>query len=350
MSPFRLAFIGVDHPHGAGWRALLPHFASEIELTALVPAFGGGITSLEERYAAVPRHATVAHLLEQATFDGAIVCLPNAEAPAVVAALAGAGKHVLVEKPGAASAADWAPAAEACARQRIAFQSGYLWRYDPGAERLRTMLADGRFGKLISVQISQLTSDVRRRGPDHYLFDPAVSGHGFFNWLGCHMLDLVPYLTGQTVVAVTARVGCFGATPCAVEDGGTVVLELDGGALVTFTGGYWLPRWSGEMGWTLHGSERWVHWDPTQAGTGGVLRIHGPQPQFHAMEETFTLPEDATTGYGGARAVQLIRDWITTAQTGIDRGRNSAASMGQTLQLLDRVYQSSQEGRRLAWR
>ena len=69
------------------------------------------------------------------------------------------------------------------------------------------MIADGRFGKLISIEIGQFTSDVARRGPDHYLFDPEQSGRGFFNWLGCHWLDLVPYLTGERSRGGTARVG-----------------------------------------------------------------------------------------------------------------------------------------------
>ena len=32
--PFRLAFVGVDHPHGAGWRELLPHFPDDIAVSS----------------------------------------------------------------------------------------------------------------------------------------------------------------------------------------------------------------------------------------------------------------------------------------------------------------------------
>src|SRR4051794_34486131 len=129
--PFRLAFLGVDHPHGAGWRELLPHFGDEVEITALVPAFGGAVASLEERHAAAPRFEDVNQLLLDGTFDGAVVCLPNAETPAVVTALAKAGKHVLMEKPGGGAEADFAPAAKALTDSGVAFQAGYLWRYDP---------------------------------------------------------------------------------------------------------------------------------------------------------------------------------------------------------------------------
>jgi predicted dehydrogenase len=347
MTPFRIAFIGVDHPHGAGWRELLPHFGDDVTVTAIVPRFGGSVASLEERHAQAPRFDTVDGLLSYGEFDGAMVCVPNSETPAATIALAKAGKHVLIEKPGGASAAAFAPAAEALNKAGVAFQCGYLWRYDPGADRLRAMIAEGRFGKLISIEIGLFTSDVARRGPEHYLFDKAQSGRGFFNWLGCHWIDLVPYLTQDTVVAVTARVGRFGATPVDVEDGGTVILETAGGTLVTLTGGYWLPRWTGETWMSLRGERRWLRWEPTAAGTGGVFRIHGPQPQFHAMEETFTLPADTMSGYGGKRGVHLIRDWIESARSGANRCRNTVDSVMRTLRLLDAVYRSSEEGRRV---
>ena len=41
--PFRLAFLGVDHPHGAAWRESLFQLGGEVEFTALVPEFPGSI-------------------------------------------------------------------------------------------------------------------------------------------------------------------------------------------------------------------------------------------------------------------------------------------------------------------
>jgi predicted dehydrogenase len=346
-APFRIACIGIDHPHGAAWRELLPHVGVPVEVAAIVPAFGGAVASLEEKYARVPRFAGVDQLLGGVKFDGALVCLPNRETPGVVRMLAAAGKHILMEKPGAATMADFAPAAEAIRAAGVAFQTGYLWRYDAGAERIRSMIGDGRFGKLISIEIGQFTSDVARRGPDHYLFDADESGRGFFSWLGCHWIDVVPFFTGDRITAVTARVGCFGSSTIPVEDGGTVILELAGGTLVTITGGYWLPRWTGELVVSLRGSERWVRWEPSASGTGGRFTIHGPQPQFHAMEETFDLPPDGTPGYGGSRGVATIRDWIEQARSGRTICRNTLDSTLETLRVLDAVYQSSDEGRRI---
>ena len=332
-----------------GWRESLRQVLDAVEITALVPAFDNGTTSLEQRYTDLPRFETVEALLRDGgdLFDGALVCLPNNTGPEAVIQLAQAGKHVLLEKPGAANAADAQRMAEAVRTTGVAFQAGYMWRYEEGANRLRDMMADGSFGKLISLEMTWTTSNVFRRDPGHYLFDPKVSGPvGFFNWLGCHHLDLLSYVTSQTVTGVTARVGNFGGTPIDMEDGGSAILDLSGGGLATFTGGYWHPRWLNDIQWNLRGTQRWVHWDPSRTGTGGVLEIHGPQPQFMAMEETFELPPDDTPGYGGKAMVALLRDWVRCAHEGGDC-RNTPESMVAVLETIDRIYESSRSGRRV---
>ena len=198
---FRLAMIGVDHPHGAGWRELILNMDADIEFVAVVPRFAGGLASLEEQLADLPRFETTAQLVEWGRFDGALVCLPNDEGPGTVQQLAEAGKHVLAEKPLAGSASAVSAALDAVDLADVAFQTGYMWRYDDCTNRLRRMVTDGQFGKLINVEMTFVTSDVTRRGPTHYLFNRERSGAGFFNWLACHYLDLLLYVTDADVTA-----------------------------------------------------------------------------------------------------------------------------------------------------
>ena len=346
----RLAFLGIDHPHGAHWRQTLGNLADQIEIVAFVPGFGGGLASLEERFAGLPRFDTVEQLIAWNNFDAAIVCLSNRDGPPAMVQLAKAGKHVLAEKPVGRSAEEARPIVDAVQSSGIAFQTGYMWRYDDLANRLKRMVEQRAFGKLISVETAFVTSDIARRGPSHYLFDPDQSGGGFFSWLACHFLDALFYVTGQAVVGVTSRAGVYGGTPSPVEDGGIAILDLEGGAIASFLGGYWLPRWAGESGWTIRGTERWVRWDPMRKATGGALEIHGPQPQWHAMEDTFTLPEDKTPGYGGKKNVNLILDWLDCIRTGRRDNRNTARSMVATLELIDAIYTSSREGKRIECR
>ena len=69
--PLRLAFLGIDHPHGAHWRQQLANFSGEAQIVAFVPSFGGGTASLEEHYAGLPRFDSVKALLSGADFDAA---------------------------------------------------------------------------------------------------------------------------------------------------------------------------------------------------------------------------------------------------------------------------------------
>jgi predicted dehydrogenase len=343
----RLALVGVDHPHGAHWRQSLGNFADRLRITAVVPAFGGATASLEEKLAGVPRFADVDALVVGGEFDAALVCLPNDEAPSALVKLAAAGKHVLTEKPIGKTAADLDAVIAALRCKKLAFQNGYMWRYDCAAERLREMVRDRRFGRIINVEMLFVTSDIRRRGADHYLFDPAKSGSGFLSWLGVHHLDLLSFVVEQRIVGVTARTGVFGGVATEVEDGGALLLDLEGGGLATFLGGYWLPRWAGENRFTIRGTERWVEWHPTRPGTSGVLEIHGPQPQWHAMEETFSIAADPTPGYGGIRGVRLIDDWLRAIAEGGRDCRNTPESARSVLEILDAAYESSRSGRRI---
>ena len=62
----RIAVLGIDHPHGMGWRESLTHVADELEITALMPAFDNATASLEERLAKLPRFDSVDALLNKA--------------------------------------------------------------------------------------------------------------------------------------------------------------------------------------------------------------------------------------------------------------------------------------------
>ena len=77
-----------------------------------------------------------------------------------------------------------------------------------------------------------------------------------------------------------------------------------------------------------------------------MLEIHGPQPQWYATEEVFTVEPDETPGYGGRNGVALVTDWIEAAEKG-EACRNTTSSMTDVLELIEMIYQASSEGRRV---
>ena len=312
----RLAFLGIDHPHGAHWRQQLANFAGEAQIVAFVPSFGGGTASLEERYAELPRFDSVAALLKGANSMRPSFAFPTAKVRRRSSSWRAPASMCWPKSRSRPGRPTPGSIAEAVEKSGVAFQTGYMWRYDDIANRLKRMVEQGAFGKLISVEMTFATSDVARRGADHYLFDPAASGGGFFSWLACHWLDTLLYVTGQAIVGVTARTGVFGATPTKVEDGGAAIFDLAGGGIATFVGGYWHPRWAGESRWAIRGSQRWVHWDAARKGTGGVARNPRPAAAVACDGRRLHSPaEDKTPGYGGDKGFLLVQDWLDCIRT-----------------------------------
>ncbi|MBX3412522.1 MAG: hypothetical protein KF708_07530 [Pirellulales bacterium] len=71
------------------------------------------------------------------------------------------------------------------------------------------------------------------------------------------------------------------------------------------------------------------------------------------MDESFTLPADATACYGGVRTLDLLRDWYDAAEKKNSTGRqsrNTPESTVAVLDLIDVIYRSSAAGRRLECR
>ena len=68
------------------------------------------------------------------------------------------------------------------------------------------------------------------------------------------------------------------------------------------------------------------------------------------MEEIFTTPEDKTPGYGGIRGLLLVQDWFDCIRTGRRDNRGAARPMLAVLELIDTIFQSSREGRRIECR
>ena len=114
----------------------------------------------------------------------------------------------------------------------------------------------------------------RHGGPETWSVDPGA-GTWFFDKnraamgamadLGIHKTDLIQYLTGQTVVEVSASLSTLDkkfadGSPITVDDNAFCIYHLSGGAVGTMT-----------VSWTDYGPED----NSTQIfGTEGVLRIY----------------------------------------------------------------------------
>lgn len=345
---FRIAMIGVDYPHAAAWRESLS-LMDNVELVAMArgpfdgqgssgaaaPVIGAkGIT-----HKPVPVFDNFDDLMKKAEFDGAMVMLANSEKPDVCVRLAEAKKLIFAEKPVARNAQEMERIVQALEKNRVGFSTGYTWRFHPVMTVVRDRIRNGEFGRPYAMQVRMLTSSVEDRGPAHFLFNKDYSGSGMIGWLGCHPIDLMLFFFDQKVKSVTGKVGHIGEPKVAVEDGGTAILEFADGALAVLTCGFYLKKFYGDTLYSLQGTNAWADWI-TRPARLRYMRKDMPGP----VEEEHELPDIG--GYGGQVALDLINDWIESARNGRP-SVNSARNALRVLQIVDAVYRSSEEGRRV---
>lgn len=96
--------------------------------------------------------ATDPAALAEADVDAVVIATGGSHG-ALAASLAGAGKHLLVEKPLCYTAREAADIVRARDRHGVVVQVGYMKRYDPAYRRARALLADGAAPRLVQVTV-----------------------------------------------------------------------------------------------------------------------------------------------------------------------------------------------------
>ncbi|HEU5081519.1 MAG TPA: Gfo/Idh/MocA family oxidoreductase [Opitutaceae bacterium] len=128
--------------------------------------------------------------------EAVIVATLNASLAPITLAAVKAGKHVLVEKPGALNAEQLriiqAAAAKTGARVRI----GYNHRFHPALQKARELIDQGALGPMMFMRARY--GHGGRRGYDReWRADPALAGGGELIDQGVHLIDLAGWYLGD---------------------------------------------------------------------------------------------------------------------------------------------------------
>lgn len=171
-------------------------------------------------------YSSIPELVAAGGIDAVIVASPTFTHLDAVRALAGAGLHVLCEKPCGYRAEEAWAAGEAAERAGVVLQIGYWKRFVPSLQELRDRIQRGELGDVSLVSCFQW--DERPPSPAFR----AASGGPMVD-LAVHELDLMRWLTGQEVVALTGHASTVAFDPVMESDPESVavVARLSGGAL-----------------------------------------------------------------------------------------------------------------------
>lgn len=152
-------------------------------------------------------------LLERDDIDVIDVCSPGSSHVEIAVAALAAGKHVLCEKPLANSVEEaerMTAAAEQASSRGIRSMVGFSYRRVPAFTFARDLVAAGRVGEIRQVRALYLQDWlVDENGPMTWRLDKQQAGSGSLGDIGAHAIDIVQFITGQTLDAVSGTLQTF---------------------------------------------------------------------------------------------------------------------------------------------
>ena len=211
----------------------LAHLPDRFRLVACCDTNPERLNAFALRYGTPRKVTDYDAVLAMSDVDVVIVCTPPALHYPMVRAALRAGKHVVCEKPFAASLAEVDSIIAEEARSRGRCMPIFNYRFGDGIARVRHVITSGLAGR----HFVSSAETAKRRGPDYY----AVAWRGkFATELGgvlltqaIHTHDLLLWLIGKP-----AEVACFKTTrvnPIEVEDCAVGTLRMADGSLASIT-------------------------------------------------------------------------------------------------------------------
>ena len=171
---------------------------------------------------AAPFICSTEALLELPHVDAVIVSTPHAELAGIAASALKAGKHVLVEKPGAVSLREMKALRAVADESRCVLRVGCNHRFHPALQRARHWLAEGLIGRTLNIR-ARYGHGGRRGYESEWRANPVSSGGGELIDQGVHLIDLCNWLVGTFELEWADISTQFWQMP--VEDNATLVLR-----------------------------------------------------------------------------------------------------------------------------
>ncbi len=134
------------------------------------------------------------------------ICTPNNVHAEIAIAAAGAGKHIICEKPLARTVEEARAMAAAVKKAGVIHMVAFNYRRTPAVALARKYIEDGRIGKILNFRGTYLQDwSADPDGPLSWRFQKKIAGSGTVGDIATHVVDLAHYLVGpiETVNAIT---------------------------------------------------------------------------------------------------------------------------------------------------
>jgi len=284
--------------------------------------------------------------------DIAAIFLPHDECAGAAEACAGAGAHLMVEKPMASTARDARAIVEAAKSAGVLLTTGYCWRMHPAARELKRLISSGVLGRIIAAEGRCAAGRLGRYIDGHsaWMLERRHSGGGPMYNLGVHWIDLLRWLLEDEVVEVSGR-NVKVNEQYDIEDNSFAHLMFRSGALAALDISYTVPDsfpHGRDLYIAVRGTQGMVSWSPAYEGERDVLEVCSDHPNFAGSPRRqlgFDLePIQGYSGYMGLRYVEGFVEAVMSGGSPAISGEDGVA----VLEVVEAVYQSDAEGCRVA--
>jgi predicted dehydrogenase len=266
-----------------------PHLPLAPALVSVADPVPGRAVGAADQYGFARATEDWRDLVADPDIRGVSVTAPNFLHREVGMALAGAGKHIWIEKPVGLTAQDARDVAAAVARAGVQCTVGFNYRNAPAVARARELIDAGGIGTVTHARF-RLFSDyaAHPQGALSWRFERARGGNGVLGDLASHGIDLTRFLLGEiealvadTAVFIPRRpVPTAVGSHYAIVEGGvqgaleTVENEDYLGCLLRFAGGARVTLEASRVGvgeqnnygFEIHGTKGLLSWDFRRLG------------------------------------------------------------------------------------
>ncbi len=338
---------------GRAFSVMLPTFIGDARVVLVAAADPRG--QARARFAADfagNTYETVAELCADPAVELVYVATPHEYHAEHALLAAGAGKHLLIEKPIALSLDDAAAIIDAARSARVHLVVGHSHSFDAPVHRLRDLIAGGEFGAVRMINAVNYTDYLYRpRRPEE--LDTARGGGALFNQ-AAHQVDMVRLIGGGRAASVRAATGAWDhARP--TEGAYAALLTFADGAFASLTysgyGGFdsdELQGWVGEMGQRkapYAGAARPAFATAEQEAAFKNARNYGGA-EFRAPEAAFAHQHFGTLLVSCERAdLRALPNGVMIYQHGTARLNELPPPAVPRAEVIDEVYGAVVQGR-----
>ncbi len=321
----KLVHVGVGG-WGQDWAKNAFGPVSEIDCVGWVDAYAPTLEAARTRLSLPGDRcfSSIAEAFAQVEADAVLITAQQAaHVPLAIEAME-AGKHVLVEKPLAASVEEAREAVAVSERTGRILMVSQQYRHYPAVRKAVDLVATEAYGPAgtIRVDFRKWSNRAPKEGHKHYAI-----AHPLIYDMAIHHFDLMRLVLGSEPVSVFAKVTDPPWSKFEQEGGAAITIEFASGQVVSYRGSWVSPgrptHWAGE--WNIECERGNIYFTSRQgldAGTSGdVVKVR----PLDGEEEQLKL--DSPRLWGRSAGLAAFAKAIQTGKEPETSGRNNLGSI-----------------------